>query len=137
MAHTSSPLPTSQTKALAERRAVVDCEAQQSQSHLLVLPAELLNLIIMLAVVKDDKITRIHTTKARQHDLYEHDPKAALAHTCAQLRAIALPIYYGQNTFAFKSPNDSVAWLDRRLGKKDKVVVRHVFVELTLGRKTL
>ena len=67
--------------------------------------------------------------------MYEHDPKAAIAHTCVQLRAIALPIYYGQNAFAFKSPNDAVAWLDTRLGKKDKAAVRHVFVEMTPCRK--
>ena len=133
-AHTS-PLPTSQAVALAERRAVVDCEAQQSQAHLLALPAELFDLIIMLAVVKHDKITRIYTTKSRQHDLYEHDPKSALANTCARLRAIALPIYYGQNTFAFKSPNDAVAWLDTRPGEKDRMVVRHHFVEMTHWRK--
>lgn len=37
----------------------------------------------------------------------------ALARTCSALEAAVLPVYYGQNTFSFKSASEGAAWLQR------------------------
>lgn len=126
-------LPSSTAQALVP--------GQSSHAHLLALPAELLESICALAVVKQGKAIRIRKTKTRQHKSPQLDPTPALAHTCTQLRAIALPMYYSRNTFVFMSPHQAVAWLRTRFGTKEETAVRHVFVkiggELESGREPI
>lgn len=132
MAHLSS-LMSPQAEVLdrdIDFKSAADYNARPSRAHLLGLPADILKSIIALAVIKNGKAIRIRKTKARQHKSGQLDPTPALAHTCTQLRAIALPMYYGQNTFVFMSPHQAVSWFGTRFGTKEEKAVRHVFVKI-------
>lgn len=75
------------------------------------LPAELLNHIATLTVVEDpDADQAALLLEQREQDdygVYGYKsrvlafPSPAVVRTCTALEAIALPIYYGQNTFRF------------------------------------
>lgn len=77
------------------------------QAHLLGIPKELLNQIIIRAIPSPSY--RI----GRGFQVVALPPTPALARTCKTLEAIVLPMYYGQDTMAltFASATMATAWL--------------------------
>lgn len=110
-------------------------EAPPPRTHLLGLPAELLNYIVTLAVVEDLGFGSL--TAGVQRKQFDHKnmilaspASPPLARTCALLKALVTPIYYGQNEFSFYSPDEAVAWLSLKLGRKDEAAVRNIEVNI-------
>lgn len=100
------------------------------ESLVLSLPKELLIYIIELAVVETSGCIwcRVKYERSVGTELRTKPSSPALAHTCSLLEAIVLPIYYGQNRFAFRSPGDAADGLHLRLGRKDGLIVHRVII---------
>lgn len=71
--------------------------------------------------------TRRRGTWAEQ-DVYATPPTPALARTCTVLEKIVLPVYYGQNTFAFGSHHSAHGWLARKRRGVEIAPVRQVYI---------
>lgn len=100
--------------------------AQPPEASLLGLPKELLNYIVELAVVKDPDEGPTEVKVNSRHVSRCPTPTPALGRTCKVLEAIVLPIYYGQNTFAFRTSNDACRWLSQRGRRNGMASVRRV-----------
>lgn len=84
------------------------------QAHLLGIPKELLNKIIILATaiplpLSKDEEKATNDALGIQTNL----SSPALARTCSALETAVLSTYYGQNTYSFKSASEAAAWLQR------------------------
>lgn len=116
----------------------VATSAQPPRACLLGLPKELLNYIIILAVVEDPDadpkallLKQYHETKGQIRPHWH--PQPALAQTCNALRPTVLPIYYGQNAFTFYSAEQALSWL---LHKRQSVgTVQRIRVYFEVIRK--
>ena len=108
-------------------------DAQPPRASLLGLPAELLNSIVELTVVKDpdegpiiaDVYFKPLEGRNNRHAFRCSKPSPGLARTCTVLEAIALPMYYGQNTFSFRSCTHACRWLSLKR-KKGLALIRRV-----------
>lgn len=111
------------------------------RSRLLRLPPELLNYIVTLAVVKKRLGCRTVVSNVKKQQVHDRvgilavPASPGLACTSVFLRALVLPIYYGQNTFWFISPAQAVDWLSLKLRRKDEAIVRHIIVCLKGGAR--
>lgn len=106
------------------------------RAHLLSLPAELLNYIVTLAVVDRSKIVTAKVQMRREDGRKQTraSPTApALACTCNFLKALVMPIYYGQKKFYFASSDEAVRWLTLKLERKEEAVVRDIIVSVSYG----
>jgi hypothetical protein len=109
---TTTSLSTSETETPAT-------DAQPPRASLLGLPTELLNSIVELTVVKDpdegpiiaDVYFKPLKGRSNRHAFRCSKPSPGLARTCTVLEAIALPMYYGRNTFSFRSSAHACRWL--------------------------
>lgn len=104
---------------------------QPPRASLLGLPKELLNHIIILAVVNDpdtDPTARLSKQRpnVRLHGRVRVFSSPALARTCTALEAIVWPIYYGQNTFDFCSSTVAFQWLSQERRKRCLAPVRRI-----------
>lgn len=106
------------------------------KSRLLSLPPELLNYIVTLAVVKKgskQRRVKADIQKRRVDDRREFlatPTSPGLACTCVLLRALVLPIYYGQNLFWFATPARAVDWFSLKLARKDDAIARNIIVKV-------
>jgi hypothetical protein len=123
---TTTSTSTSETEASAT-------DAQPPRASLLGLPTELLNYIVELIVVKDpdegptiaDVYFKPLKGNRNRHVFRCSRPSPGLARTCTFLEAIALPMYYGQNTFSFRSSIHACRWLSLKR-KKGMALIRRV-----------
>lgn len=103
---------------------------QLEEAHLLNLPKELLSYIIELVVVKKSGYIwcGVKDERSSGTELRTRPSSPAPARTCSLLEATVLPIYYGQNRFAFRSPGDAADWLLLKVGRKDGLIVRRIMI---------
>jgi hypothetical protein len=113
----------------------VATNTQPPRASLLGLPKELLNQIILLAVIDDseDGFLIVHTRPIgtwEDQNCCTSPPTPALARTCTVLEKIVLPVYYGQNTFALGSPSSAHDWLAGKRRGREVAPVRTVYIHL-------
>lgn len=122
----AKPISTSETETTAT-------DAEHPRASLLGLPKELLNYIITLAVVEEPDADQI-TFMLKQREETSVGPPGkipayrspALARTCTELEAIVLPVYYGQNVFAFCNAGTAHEWLRHERRGQDQAPVRQI-----------
>lgn len=121
----AKPISTSETETTT-------IDAEHPRASLLGLPKELLNYIIGLAVVKDpeegptEAIVELQRLKGSGYILRCETPSPALGRTCRVLESIVLPIYYGQNTFAFCSHYHTCHWLSSTRKRRGMSSIRRI-----------
>jgi hypothetical protein len=76
-------------------------KAQRMKCYILTLPTEILHMILLNALPTAEAIHPRCNAEGLQKRLKELEIVLALARTCRQLCAEALPIYYSRNTFHF------------------------------------
>ena len=107
-------------------------DAQPPEASLLSLPNELLNYVCELTVVKDpdEGPTEAHVgfkrMITRRHLFRCPTPSPALGRTCRVLEETVLPIYYGRNTFAFRSPSPASRWLSQKRRMRSTTPFRQI-----------
>lgn len=111
---------------------------QPPEASLLGLPKELLNYIIELAVLKDsdedptEANVEFKQLKGGQRVFRDPTPSPALGRTCKILEAIVLPIFYGQNTFAFRSTDHASCWLSLKRRRWGMALVRRIRIRFAV-----
>lgn len=114
----------------------ISTNAQPPETSLLGLPKELFNYIVELAVVKEPDEGPVEANvefkqliggrQGGRHVFRESTPSVALGRTCTVLAAIALPMHYLRNTFAFRSANHASRWLSLKHQRSGMTLVRRV-----------
>jgi hypothetical protein len=122
----------------SQTRDATPADMTPPRPRLLSLPAKLLNYIVTLAVVDSDStflsagVRRDQEYDTRMRCAYPASP--GLARTYVHLAAVALPIFYGQNNFAFSSPTQAVDWFNVKSGRYEEPIVRKVEIDFTRDR---
>jgi hypothetical protein len=132
--------PAAANSASPSATGTISADTQPAKASLLGLPKKLLNYIITLAVVgepDDDQITlmskqRLETSVGPPGKIRAYR-SPALARTCTELEAIVLPIYYGQNVFAFCNASTAHERLRHERRGQDQAPVRQMKIYFDPG----